>query len=64
MAAASTLGLVRCTPGIGAFIASPRITYSLASDARFYENVLRAVRDQAGDGSHRTTGIVGWQRDA
>jgi GntR family transcriptional regulator, phosphonate transport system regulatory protein len=44
IAALSRRGLVRCTPGIGAFIASPRITYSLASDARFYENVLRAGR--------------------
>lgn len=45
IAALARKGLVRCTPSIGAFVASPKITYSLASDARFYENVLRAGRN-------------------
>jgi len=37
-------GLVRCTPGIGAFVSSPRLTYSINDDARFFENVMRAGR--------------------
>lgn len=37
-------GLIRCTPGLGAFVASPRLTYSLDESASFSENVLRAGR--------------------
>lgn len=37
-------GLLRCIPGQGAYVASPKITYSLAEKATFYDNILRAGR--------------------
>jgi GntR family phosphonate transport system transcriptional regulator len=37
-------GLVKCVPGRGAYVASPKITYSLADKATFYENIIRAGR--------------------